>query len=154
MTQRRRGTIPQRVRLTPEVIKLIDDYQAKHQIPSFSAAAESLIRQGLQQAPAEVITPVIVSVIRQEIGRLVRLQIYNIVETGVAQRLAGATLRDMHGLHAQLASGQVKKVDPERYDKIRVAAIGASRRRLERSHVAATIREVWPELADDQPGGE
>ena len=54
-----------RGRATPcgptDTIALIDAYQVQHQIPSFSAAAEALVRLGLQQSPTEIITPIVTS---------------------------------------------------------------------------------------------
>src|SRR5918998_1127382 len=118
MAQRRKGTIPQRVRLTQQTSDLIDAYQEQHRIPSFSATVEVLVRQGLAQSPAEILAPIIVSTLRQEfargLDRVIKLIVYDIIETGVAQRLAGAAVRDI---------GRLKQDGPERYDRIKQAAI-------------------------------
>lgn len=144
MAQRRRGTIPQRVRLTQELADLIDDYQEKHQIASFSATIEHLARLGLEQSPAEALAPVVVSAVRQsirrEVERLIKLQLYGIIEAGVAQRFAGAALRDL---------ARANKDDPERYDRIKHAAITDARKRLARDNVAEIIRDLYTEFAPE-----
>ena len=48
MPKRRMGTIPQRVRLTQQTSDRIDAYQVQHNIPSFSATIETLVRLGLE----------------------------------------------------------------------------------------------------------
>src|SRR5215210_4564983 len=125
--QRRKGTLPHRVRLTQQTTDRIDAYQEQHQIPSFSATIETLVRLGLEQSPSEVIAPIIVSTLRQEMSRhmerIVKLIVYDIIETGVAQRLAGAAVRDV---------GRLKRDEPERYDKIKAAAVEDARRMLAR----------------------
>src|SRR5206468_3346788 len=92
--QRRTGVRPHRTLWTTEAVHLIDAYQEHHQIPSFSAAAETLVRLGLQQSPIEVVTPIITSAVRQsihrELERLIKLQLYTAIEAGIGQRLAGA----------------------------------------------------------------
>ena len=141
--QRRKGTLPHRVRLTQQTTDLIDAYQEQHQVPSFSAAIETLVRLGLEHSPAEIIAPIIVSTIRQELKRenerLIKLIIYDIVETGVAQRLAGAAVRDV---------GRLKHDDPDRYFKIKAAAIKETRQRLASGSIGQALREV---LSDEPP---
>src|ERR671916_302230 len=99
MTKRRMGTRPVRTYWTPEGIALIEAYQLKHGIASFSAAAEALIRLGLDKSPGEIVAPIIDSSIRQavhrELDRLVRLQIATALNTEKAWRLAAVTLRDV-----------------------------------------------------------
>lgn len=145
MGKRRRGTIPERVRLTQELTDLIDDYQEQHQIASFSAAIEHLARLGLQQSPAESVAPIVVSAVRQsvrrEVERLIKLQLYGIIEAGVAQRFAGTLLRDM-----SLAKHEK---DPERYDRIKRAAVADARKRLARDNVAELIRDLYVEFAPE-----
>lgn len=145
MAQRRRGTIPQRVRLTQEITDLIDDYQKQHKIASFSATIEYLARLGLEQSPAEALGPIVVSAVRksmrQEIERLIKLQVYGIIEAGVAQRFAGMLLREL-----SLAKD---KSDPGRYDRIKHAAITDTRKRLARDHVAAIIQDLYKEFAPE-----
>ncbi len=138
MAKRRMGTIPQRVRLTQQTSDRIDAYQQQHTIPSFSATIETLVRMGLQQSPAEILAPIIVSTMRQEfnrhIERVIKLIVYDIIETGVAQRLAGAAVRDI---------GRLKQDDPERYDKIKAAAITDARRTLARANIERVLQELY-----------
>jgi hypothetical protein len=138
MAQRRKGTLPQRVRLTQQTVDLIDAYQEQHHIPSFSATVETLIRMGLERSPAEIIAPIIVSTFRQEfnrhIERVVKLIVYDIIETGVAQRLAGAAVRDI---------GRLKQDDPDRYDRVKRAAITDVRRTLARTHIGQILGELY-----------
>lgn len=144
MAQRRRGTIPQRVRLTQEITDLIDDYQQKHKIASFSATIEHLARLGLEQSPAEALAPVVVAAVRQamrrEVERLIKLQVYGIIEAGVAQRFAGAALRDL---------ARANQDDPSRYERIKHAAITDTRKRLARDNVAAIIQDLYKEFAPE-----
>ncbi len=146
MAQRRKGTIPQRVRLTQQTTDRIDAYQDQHHIPSFSATVEVLVRQGLAQSPAEILAPIIVSTLRQEfsrqIERVIQLIVYDIIETGVAQRLAGAAVRDI---------GRLKQDDPERYDRIKAAAITDARRTLARTHIDQVIRELYGSREGELP---
>src|SRR5688572_23452950 len=99
MPKRRMGTRPQHTYWTPEGIAMIEAYQAKHRIPSFSAAAETLVRLGLDKSPGEILEPIIVSTIRQavhrELERLVRVQIHTALEAGMARQFAAAALRDI-----------------------------------------------------------
>ncbi|GAC1386271.1 MAG: hypothetical protein NVSMB42_06680 [Herpetosiphon sp.] len=143
MTKRRMGTVPHRIFWSPTVAERIEAYQAKHQIPSFSAAAEALVRIGLEQSPGEVLAPIIASTIRRELtlgmDRLVKLLLYDIVETGVAQRLAGAALLDI---------GRLKQDDPQRYEQIKQAAIKDTRLRLRRSAIGTSVAELYAEFAN------
>ena len=140
--QRRKGVRPHRTLWTPEAVNLIDAYQAQHHIPSFSAAAETLVRLGLEQSPTEAIGPVVTSAVRiaihRELERLIRLQIYTAVEAGIAQRFAAAAVRDI---------GRLKQDDPERYDRIKAAAIADTRRRLARDNIGRVIEHLYTELA-------
>lgn len=148
MAQRRRGTVPQRVRLTQELADLVDRYQEQHDIPSFSAALEQLARMGLEQSPTETLAPVIVSTLRHsihaELERVIKL-LYGVVEAGTAQRLAGAAVRDI---------GRLKGDDPERYQRIKRAAVADARRRLRRTHVQAVINELYEEVIGGDRTGE
>jgi hypothetical protein len=141
MTKRRMGTRPHKTFWTAEGTALIEAYQAQHLIPSFSAAAETLVRLGLQQSPTEVITPVIATAIRKtihsELERLIKLQIYAIVEAGIAQRFAAAAVRDL---------GRLKHDDPARYDDIKAAAIADTRRRLARDNIGRVVADLYAEL--------
>jgi hypothetical protein len=138
MAKRRKGTIPQRIMLTQATVDRIDAYQAQHQIRSFSAAAETLLRIGLEESPSEIVAPIIVSTIRHEMAksveRVVKLIVYDIIETGVAQRLAGAAVRDI---------GRMKHDDPERYDRIKAAAITDARRTLARTNIDKVLQELY-----------
>ena len=139
--QRRKGVRPHRTLWTEEAVQIIDAYQAQHQIPSFSAAAETLVRLGIQQSPTEVITPIVTSAVRhavhRELDRLIRLQIYTAIEAGIGQRLAGAAVRDL---------GRLKQDDPERYEKIKAAAIADARRRLARNSIGEVVADLYAEL--------
>ena len=154
MAKRRKGTIPQRIMLTQTTVDRIDAYQAKHQIRSFSAAAETVLRIGLEESPAEILAPIIVSTMRQEfsrhIERVIKLIVYDIIETGVAQRLAGAALRDI---------GRLKHDDPERYEKIKAAAITDARRTLARANIERVLQELYGDRESElhherEEGGE
>src|SRR5918912_2209949 len=138
MVKRRTGTRPHKTMWTFDTVQRIDAYRAQHRIPSFSATAETLVRLGLEHSPAEIIAPIIVSTIRQEVSRqierVVKLIVYDIIETGVAQRLAGAAVRDI---------GRLKQDDPQRYDRIKAAAITDARRTLARTHIDQVIRELY-----------
>src|SRR5919199_3072352 len=142
MVKRRTGTRPHKTMWTLDTVHRIEAYQAKHQIPSFSATAETLVRMGLEHSPAEILAPIIMSTLRQEfsrqIERVIQLIVYDIIETGVAQRLAGAAVRDI---------GRLKQDDPERYDRIKAAAIADTRRRLARDNIGRVIEQLYTELA-------
>ena len=147
MTKRRMGTRPHHTFWTPEGIALIEAYQAQHHIPSFSATAETLVRMGVERSPAEILEPIIVSTLRHELAkhldRLVNLIVYDIIETGVTQRLAGAAVRDL---------GRLKQDDPERYDKIKAAAIVDTRRRLARDKIGSVLADLYTELLGSGAG--
>ena len=149
MGKRRMGTRPHHTLWTPEAVHLIDAYQAQHQIPSFSAAAEALVRLGLQQSPAEVIAPIVGSAVRhavhRELERLIRLQLYTAVEAGIAQRFAAAAVRDI---------GRLKQDDPERYDRIKAAAIADARRRLARNNIGEVVADLYRAVMDEGARGE
>ncbi len=112
--QRRPGTIPHRTYWSEETVAVIDAYQRDYHLPSFSAAAEVLVRQGAQQSLPEILTPIIDRSIRKTlnagIARLIKLQVYTAVEAGIAQRFAAAAVRDV---------GRLKHDDPERFTRIR-----------------------------------
>ncbi len=145
--QRRKGVRPHRTLWTPEAVQIIDDYQAQHQIPSFSAAADALVRLGVQQSPAEVIAPIVASAVRhavhRELDRLIRLQIYTAIEAGIGQRLAGAAARDV---------GRLKQDDPQRYLDLKAAAIADTRRRLARNNIGQVVADLYTALVE-QDGG-
>ncbi len=152
--KRRPGTIPHRTYWSAEVVALIDSYQAQQQLPSFSAAAETLVRLGLQQSPTEVITPVVSRAVHhavhRELERLIRLQLYTAVEAGVAQRFAAAAVRDV---------GRLKQDDPERFHQIKAAAIADTRRRLARDNIGQVVADLYAALGVNGPdrgatGGE
>ncbi len=147
MVKRRKGTIPQRIMLTQATVDRIDAYQEQHQIRSFSAAAETLLRIGLDESPAEIVAPIIVSTMRQEFNRhferVIKLLVYDIVETGMARRLAGAAVRDV---------GRLKQDDPERYDKIKEAAWTEARQMLARTNIEQVLRDLdWKQDGIPQP---
>ena len=147
MVKRRKGTIPQRIMLTQTTVDRIDAYQEQHQIRSFSAAAETLLRIGLDESPAEIVAPIIVSTMRQEFNRhferVIKLLVYDIVETGMARRLAGAAVRDV---------GRLKQDDPERYDKIKEAAWTEARQMLAQTNIEQVLRDLdWKQDGIPQP---
>ncbi len=142
--QRRPGTIPHRTYWSTEAVAVIDAYQRDYQLPSFSAAAEVLVRQGAQQALPEILTPIIDRSIRKTLNagitRLIKLQVYTAVEAGIAQRFAAAAVRDV---------GRLKQDDPERFTRIREAAIADTRRRLHRDNISAIIADLYAELTSE-----
>jgi hypothetical protein len=132
---------------TLDTVERIEAYQAQHQIPSFSATAETLVRMGLEQSPAEIVAPIIVSTMRQEFNRhferVIKLLVYDIIETGMARRLAGAAVRDV---------GRLKHDDPERYDKIKEAAWKEARQMLARTTIEQVLRDLdWKPDETSQP---
>ncbi len=139
MTKRRVGTVPHRTFWTAETMRAIEVYQAQHQIPSFSAAAETLVRLGLHQSPAEVLGPIITSTVRREFAvgmeRIVRLLVYDIIETGVAQRLAGAAVYHLYE-HAQPRSG------PQKYDLVKQEIRDDAYRTFSRARISQTLDEL------------
>ena len=147
--QRRRGTIPRHTYWSPGAVTLIDDYQAQQRLPSFSAAAEALVRLGVEQSPTEVITPIIMSAIykavHQELERLIRLQLYTAVEVGVAQRFAAAAVRDL---------GRLKQDDPERFHQIKAAAIADTRRQLARDNIGQVVADLYTALFASGPDSD
>ena len=94
MVRRRKGTVPHRTMWTDETVQRIDAYQAQHHLSSFSVAAETLVRLGLEQSPAEIITPIVASAVHhavhRELDRLIRIQIYTAIDAGMAYRFAAA----------------------------------------------------------------
>ncbi len=141
MTKRRMGTCPHRTCWTVETVQQIEAYQRTQHIPSFSAAAETLVRIGLAQAPAAVLAPIVTSAVRQavhrELDRLMKLQVYTAIEAGIAQRFAAAAVRDV---------GRLKHDDPERFTRIREAAIADTRRRLHRDNISAIIADLYADV--------
>ncbi|MBA3947244.1 MAG: hypothetical protein H0X37_22130 [Herpetosiphonaceae bacterium] len=139
MPKRRMGTIPHRTMWTVDVMQAIETYQVKHQISSFSAAAETLVRMGLAQSPAEILTPIIVSTVRSEwtagMERIVRLLLYNIVETGMASRLAGAAV---YHLYAQ----DDPHHGPHTYDRVKAQIRDDAYRTFSRAKISATMQEL------------
>lgn len=124
----------------------IDDYQERHQIPSFSAAIETLVRIGLEQSPGEILAPIIASTVRREVTRsmerLIKLQLYTAIEAGIGQRLAGAAVRDI---------GRVKKDEHERYQCIREVAMRETRKRLGRNMIGEVVAELYADFVPDVP---
>ncbi len=139
MTKRRMGTVPRRIFWTPQLAARIEAYQAAQQIPSFSAAAEALVRLGLEQSPTEVITPIIESAVRREfatgIGRIARLLVYNTIETGVAQRMAGAAVYHLYE-QAEPRGG------PEKYDMVKQEIRDDAYRTFSRATISRTLDEL------------
>ncbi len=135
MPKRRIGTVPSHTMWTETTVKAIDAYQAKHNIPSFSAAAETLVRLGLDQSPGEVVQPLIASVIRRELERVVELISYNVIGTGVAQRLAGAALL----AHYRTTNPKTAEAD---YDAVKQAARSEAGRVFASANVITVLRDV------------
>ena len=133
---------------------MIDAYQERHQIASFSAAAETLVRLGLEQSPTEVLTPIVTSAvhaaIRQDTDRLIRLLLYAIMESGTASRLAGAAL------YRQRPADTPLKAWNKRYLEIKEHAQMDARRALAKPHIAALIEELYgdrqSQLSAAEPG--
>lgn len=73
------------------------------------------------------------------IERVVKLIVYDIIETGVAQRLAGAAVRDI---------GRANRDDPQRYDQIKAAAITDARRTLARTNIDRVLEESTKKSGD------
>lgn len=141
MTKRRMGTCPHRTFWTSKTVAAIETYQQHQQLPSFSAAAEALVRLGLEQSPTEVITPIVTSALhaamRQETDRLIRLLLYAIMESGTAARLAGAALYRQRPADTPLKDWNI------RYRGIKRNAQLDARRALAKPHITALIEEVY-----------
>ena len=139
---RRIGAARIRTYWTPEAVALIEAYQARHQIPSFSAAAETLVRRGLEQSPTEIITPLIASAVRQavhrELDRLIRVQIYTAIDAGMAYRFAAATARDV---------GRLKQDPPERYQRLKAFVRADTRRRIAHGQIGTVLDDLVRALA-------
>ena len=120
----------------------------EHNIPSYSATVETLVRLGLEQSPGEVLAPIIVSTMRREfnaqVNRLAKLLAYNIVETGQARLIASAALRDI---------GRLKQDDPERHTLIKEAARKEARHLLDRRRISQLLDGLDWKL-DDPPTTE
>src|SRR3712207_6372808 len=142
-TRRRRpSTVPHRTYWSRDIIPLIDAYQAQHHIESFSAAAEALVRLGLQQSPTEIITPIIANAVRQavhrELDRLIRVQIYTAIEVGMTYRFAAATARDV---------GRLKDDPPERYQRLKALVRADTRRRIAQGQIGALLNDLLRTMA-------
>lgn len=144
-SKRRPGTIPARTYWSEDAITAIEQYQARHGIGSFSAAAEALVRLGLEQSPTEILQPIIESSIRQaihrDLDRLVRLQVLTAIDSGMAWRFAAAGTRDV---------GRIKQDPPERYEEIKAMAIREARRSLRRDHLRSIVADYMPELSEPE----
>jgi hypothetical protein len=134
MAKRRMGTIPRRTYWTPGAVELIERYQEQQHLASFSAAAETLVRLGLQQSPAEIITPAVTSAVRAtvraELNRMARLHVFTAIDAGAAFRMASAVLRH---------------VVPARYEAIRQDVLNDARRAVGREHLRDTVAGVLPD---------
>ncbi len=133
MPERRKGTVKKNVRFVQETLDEVEAWAAQNGT-SFSAALDSLVRTGLGQARDQALAPVVASVVKREISqhydRLIRLLLYNIVESGTAYRLAAATLYKLED-------------DKERYDRIKAHAIKDTRVTLGRAKIGAIIEELF-----------
>jgi len=129
--QRRRGTIEKKIRLTPETYDAVEQW-AKDNNVSYSAAVDTLCRIGLGQPPAEAVAPVVVSSIRREIAstydRIIRLTLFNIIESGIASRMASVAVRELK---------------PEQYKAIREAVLVDARRSIAKAKIGKLIEELY-----------
>ena len=135
MAKRRMGTMPVRTYWTPGAVELIETYQQQQQLTSFSAAAETLVRLGVQQSAPEIITPAVTNAVRatvrKEVNRMVRLHILTAIDAGLAWRLAGATLQH---------------VVPAQYERLKHAAMNEARKALGREHLRDATAGALPDL--------
>lgn len=131
--ERRRNTIPKKIRLTEEAYAAIEQWSVENDV-SFSAAIETLARLGLGQPASEALAPTIVSSVRREIGkgydRLARLLLFNIVESGIGSR---AALSSMSVLF---------KDDPAKYARLKQAVQTDARRNVARSNISRVIKDL------------
>jgi hypothetical protein len=129
--QRRRGTIEKKIRLTPETYEAVEQWATENGV-SYSAAVDTLCRLGLGQSPAEAVAPVVVSSIRREIAstydRIIRLTLFNIIESGIASRMASVAVRELK---------------PGQYEAIRKAAIIDARRSIAKARIGKLIEELY-----------
>jgi hypothetical protein len=137
MPKRRMGTRPIRTNWTPAAVTLIETYQQQQHLTSFSAAAETLVRLGLQQSVPEIVTPAITdavrTTVRKEVNRLARVHILTAIDAGLAWRLAAATLQH---------------VVPAQYERRMQAAHNEARKAVGRQHLRDAADGVLPELED------
>lgn len=129
--QRRVHTLPKKIRLTKAGHDAIAAWATAHDV-SFSAAVETLCRMGMGEPLMEALSPALISTLRREIqrqyDRLIRLLLYNIIESGAAARLAGAAVYALRS---------------DKYEAIKRAARTEARKSLIRSRIGKEIREVF-----------
>jgi hypothetical protein len=143
MTKRRMGTVPRRTYWTPAAVELIERFQEQQHLASFSAAAETLVRLGLQQSPPAIVTPAVTSAVRAtvraELNRMARLHVFTAIDAGAAYRMAGAVLRH---------------VVPARYEVIKQEVLDDARRAVGREHLRDAVAGVLPDddalLSDEE----
>lgn len=140
--QRRAGTLPKKIRMTHEGHALIQAWAEQNGV-SFSAAIELLARLGLGQAGDTALAPALVSTVRREVAstmdRVIRLLLYNITESGVAARMAGATYFAV-------------TPDKARYDALKTKVRMDARRSLATGRIGAIIAELEEAVRGDREG--
>jgi hypothetical protein len=108
--------------------------QEQQHLASFSAAAETLVRLGLQQSPTEIITPAVTSAVRAtvraELNRMARLHVFTAIDAGIAWRLAGAVLQH---------------VVPARAAALTEGIMNEARRAVGREHLRDAVAGVLPD---------
>jgi predicted DNA binding CopG/RHH family protein len=136
---RRKATTKKNVRLTDEGIGSIQAWATEHGL-SFSAALETAALLGIKENPTDALAPALMSLmkstIRTEYDRLIRLVLFNIVETGFSSRMASAAVR-------------MQEPDLERFIKIREAARADARRSVARGKIAVVIGELLHGNSED-----
>lgn len=94
--RRRKATVRKNMRFTPETIEQVTAWCQSTGV-SFSAGAETLIKNSLGQPMAEAMVPAVVSAVRRAIlhqsNRLSKLWSFAAVEAGVAARLSGISAK-------------------------------------------------------------
>ena len=129
--QRRRVSIEKKIRLTSDTSDAVEHWATRNGV-SYSAAVDTLCRLGLGQPPAEAIAPVVVSSIRREItstyDRVIRLTLFNIIESGIASRMASVAVRELK---------------PGQYEAIRKAVLIDARRSIAKARIGKLIEELY-----------
>ena len=141
MPERRKHTVKKNVRFTEETLTLVEQWAERNGV-SFSAALDSLCRLGLGQTQDQALAPIVTSVVKREItshyDRIIRLLLYNIVESGRAYRMAAAAMYKLED-------------DKERYARLKEYIIKDTRTTLAKAKIGSILDELF---AGEQEHGD
>lgn len=140
--QRRKATQKRNVRLTDEGIAAIQAWADEHSL-SFSAALETAALLGIKENPTEALAPALMSLvkttIRGEYERLIRLQLYGIIEAGFASRMASAAVRKM-------------EPDLSKFERLRESARADARKNIGRGKIGEVVRSLIVQVSGEEDG--